>query len=161
MRARDRPAHAVVMAMPVLALAVITAKRVAGRKCLLHANLKHSLFVSESAVGPLLLLPSQKPRNLPQFLRGRISRERLQENFTIRHPLNPPIEQRQHAAISLCPNQAAKALLQRDHRLWNLELRKCVPPISLQRLHARGASRAARNRKRHPSHNNASEQILG
>src|SRR5258707_13624380 len=100
------------MAMHVLALAVITAKRVAGRKCLLDANLKHSLFVSESAVGPLLLLPSQKPRNLPQFLRGRISRERLQENFTIRNPLNPAIQQRHHPAIGLYPNQPPQAWLQ-------------------------------------------------
>src|SRR6266446_5973307 len=147
------------MAMHVLALAVIAAKRVAGRKCLLDANLKHSLFVSESAVGPLLLLPSQKPRNLPQFLRGRISRERLQENFTIRHPLNPAIEQRQHAAIGLCPNEASKPLLQGEHRLRHLEFRERVAPILLQSFHARGDNRVAGHRKGQPIHNNARELI--
>src|SRR3981081_4364613 len=105
------------MSVHVLTLAAITAERVPGRKCLFHANLKHSLFFSGPVAGPSLLSPFQKLRDVAQLLRGRISREGLQENFTIGHPLNPAIEKHEYAAIGLCPNQPPKPLLQREHCL--------------------------------------------
>src|SRR4029077_1326908 len=147
------------MPMHVLACAVIPAKRVPGGKCLFDANLKHGLFFFESAAGTLLLLSLQKLSHIPQFLRGRVPRERLQENFTISHTRNSAIEQRQHAAIGLCPNETSKPLLQCENRLGNLELRKRVAPILLQGLHARRDNRGARHREGQAIHNDARELI--
>ena len=42
--ALDVHAHAIVVAVRILALALVAAQGVSGRKCLFHADLKHSLF---------------------------------------------------------------------------------------------------------------------
>src|SRR5580704_3127716 len=128
------------MPMHVLALPLVSAKRVPRRKRLFHADLKH---IPLSSLGPLcslgtpcksffliLFLP-QKSRNLRQTIRHPILRQRLQKNLTIRHARDAAIEQRQNPAIRLGPNQPPKPLLQSQDRLRHLKLRKRIPPVLL------------------------------
>ena len=92
----------------------------------------------------------QKAGDIGQFVRRLIPWKRLQENFTIGHPLEPGIQQRQHAAVRLCANQSPKALLQGQNSLRHLKFRKRVAPVFLKRLHPGRYDGVARNRKREP-----------
>src|SRR6266852_3543687 len=163
-----RNAHPVIVPVHVLALPAISAQRMPRRKCLLHANLKHILFLlcdlgallSVSSVLSLSLLsPLQESSHIPQLLRRRVPRQRLQKNLTIGHPLNPAVQKRQHSAICLAPDQPPKPLLQRQHRLRHLKLRKRISALCPQRPPPRCHDRLARHRKRQPVHNHARELL--
>ena len=90
----------------------------------------------------------EKPGDVCQLVRHSVSRQRLQKNFTIGHALEPGVQQCEHAAVRLCANQAPKSLLQRQHRLRHLKLRKRVATVFLKSSHSRRHDRVAWHRKR-------------
>src|ERR1700730_5771847 len=75
--------------------------------------------------------PIEKAGDFAQFVRRSVTRQGLQENFTIGHALEAGIQERQNAAIRLCSNQAAKALFEGQDRLRYLKFRKGVAPVVL------------------------------
>src|SRR3979490_2649142 len=85
--------------------------------------------MGSQALGATLRI--KKPGDIGQFVGHPVSWQRLQENFTIGHALEPGIEQREHSTARLRSNQAPKSLLQRKDRLRHLKFRKRVAPIFL------------------------------
>ena len=70
-------------------------------------------------------------------LRHSVRRQALHEHPTVSLPLQSRIQQHQHAVIVQRPDQAAKALFQRDHRGRNLIFGERVAAFRFNCLHAR------------------------
>jgi hypothetical protein len=108
----DVYAHAIVVAMGILALAFVPAQGVSGRKCFFHADFKHEFWLIGRPGGNTRL--ARRPHETLDFgdvPREAIFRQRFNENSTILHALDTVIEDGQHAAIGSRANQPAKALL--------------------------------------------------
>src|SRR5579862_7243146 len=103
----------------------------------------------------LLRMIFHEARHFGQILRGLVGRQRLEKNSTILHSPDAVIENRQNSAIRLRPDQSPESLLQRQHRFRHLIFRKRIPPVLLQRLHARRHNRIARHRERQLIDNHA------
>src|ERR1700732_1432364 len=101
----------------------------------------------------------QKPSDIPQLMCRSVLRHRLQKNLTIGHPLNPAIQQRQNPAICLRANQPPKPLLQGQHRLRHLKLRKRIPPLLLQSPNSRRNNWIAGHRKWQTVHDHAGKLV--
>src|SRR5208283_666823 len=61
-----------------------------------------------------------------------VTRQRVQENFTIGHTLDAGVQEGQDAAVGFGANEPAKALFQGKNGLGYLEFREGVAPILLQ-----------------------------
>ena len=103
--------HAIVMTVRILALALVSAQGVSGRKCLFHADLKHFLAVRPARWEIRLTRRLHKALNFSDVPGEAILRQRFDKNFTILHALDTVIENGQHAAVSSRAYQPAEALL--------------------------------------------------
>src|SRR3984957_12551440 len=116
--------------------------------------LRHS-SPSRHSYARLLRMIFHEARHFGQILRGLVGRQRLEKNSTILHSPDAVIENRQNSAIRLRPDQSPEPLFQRQHRFRHLILGKRIPPVLLQRLHARRHNRIAWHRKRQLIDNHA------
>src|SRR5262249_26856372 len=159
LRALDGHANSIIMPVGIFAFAAVTAKRVPGRKCFFHADLKHACS-QRHTVRPYVCaqalmvsgttrraLPTEKPRAARQFVGLAVRRERLQENLTIRHALNTRIQQGQNPSVRLGADQPAKALFECQNRLRHLKLSKRIAAVLLQGVYSRGDNRIAGDRE--------------
>ena len=78
-----------------------------------------------------------------EVVRGPVTGQGLDKNFTILHALDAVIEDGEDAAVGLRADQAAEALFEGEHRLGDLVFGKGVAAVLLKRADAGGDDRIA------------------